>query len=834
MQTCELSKEEFNYFLALYLIPPTYHVILPKSNQTVFDAPPRYVRLYTHSFSLANLKLPLTEFFCEVLEYFQVYISRLNPFGYAKLTTFVVMCKAYGREPTVELFWGFFNLCRAGKWLTVAKRTEKHITHLFLKVITRIEGWKERFLVVHYASGLSFLTAICLIRQRLLKKISHSDLGNKPLPISFLGSVLVFLLHSGLPLSFCNSLAVRLRSGLPSMGMIRKTLAEGEEGGLHLGPERPRVYYDLSPEDKERMQLNSKFINKMLPEWGRFVSAVKLNRGLKESNYDQPYAYLKQHEGHQNRGQGNNAKGTGAAATGGAQNRAGNVNPCHTRQIKCYNYNGGHENTVDEDVDEPLVQDLALNVDNEFQDDKRDAFNYDVDDAPTAQTMFMANLSFTYHVYDKAGPSYDSDILSEVHDHDYYQGAICENHDVHEMHDDVQPNCAVGSGAEYTGDSNMITYDQYVNDNAEPIVQNIVSYVPNDAPMMILNEMHEQTAQCVSVKAHTKDVQKIKAKALKEQTKALKPIKALTLYPPNTLTKLVPRVLPTKSQVKINIFAPIQLFLEFVKTCEKKITPTGLTEGERGFEQTYLTEVIPFFKTLKEHFEGIQKALTKEIKEMKEIFEVLEVELDQNVLHKKCDEIKEKNLLITNDNLITDCLSKEVFYIATNSELTVSRFTKMHDAHAVVQARCLELKAELSKLNDKIQKDGHNEFVKHFSNLEITQLAKKVTVLHEQKELFRVENAKIKQHHKELNNKEVHLDYLKPLQESVATLHEIIEEARAKRPLDRSLASTCLYTKHSQELLEYVVDTCPKDFSKRDKIQATTPLNRKKQVTFEN
>ncbi|GJY33203.1 hypothetical protein Tco_0417672 [Tanacetum coccineum] len=49
-----------------------------------------------------------------------------------------------------------------------------------------------------------------------------------------------------------------------------------------------------------RMQLNSKFVNNMLPEWGRFVTAVKLNRGLKESNYDQLYAYLKQHEAHAN------------------------------------------------------------------------------------------------------------------------------------------------------------------------------------------------------------------------------------------------------------------------------------------------------------------------------------------------------------------------------------------------------------------------------------------------------------------------------------------------------------------------------------------------------
>ncbi|GJV72049.1 hypothetical protein Tco_1492044 [Tanacetum coccineum] len=50
-----------------------------------------------------------------------------------------------------------------------------------------------------------------------------------------------------------------------------------------------------------RMQLNSKFVNNMLPEWSRFISEVKLNRGLKESNFDQLYAYLKQHEVHANK-----------------------------------------------------------------------------------------------------------------------------------------------------------------------------------------------------------------------------------------------------------------------------------------------------------------------------------------------------------------------------------------------------------------------------------------------------------------------------------------------------------------------------------------------------
>ncbi|GJT20446.1 hypothetical protein Tco_0890383 [Tanacetum coccineum] len=84
------------------------------------------------------------------------------------------------------------------------------------------------------------------------------------------------------------------------------------------------------------------------------------------------------------------------------------------------------------------------------------------------------------------------------------------------------------------------------------------------------------------------------------------------------------------------------------------------------------------------------------------------------------------------------------------------------------------------------------------------------------------------------NNREVYLNYLKHLKESVETFREIVEESKVETPLDRSLASACLYTKHSQELLEYVIDTCPKDFNQRDKKQATTPLTRKKKVTFED
>ncbi|GKC16212.1 hypothetical protein Tco_1012994 [Tanacetum coccineum] len=109
-----------------------------------------------------------------------------------------------------------------------------------------------------------------------------------------------------------------------NMGTFQETLAEGNEGALHLGPERARVYSNLSPDDKDRYNADiwatnvqglPKYIYTLINHYtdakdiwdnvkmllGRFVTTVKLNRGLKESNYDQLYAYLKQHEAHANK-----------------------------------------------------------------------------------------------------------------------------------------------------------------------------------------------------------------------------------------------------------------------------------------------------------------------------------------------------------------------------------------------------------------------------------------------------------------------------------------------------------------------------------------------------
>ncbi|GJR32520.1 hypothetical protein Tco_1108752 [Tanacetum coccineum] len=114
---------------------------------------------------------------------------------------------------------------------------------------------------------------------------------------------------------------------------------------------------------------------------------------------------------------------------------------------------------VDNDVDDSPENDLALNVDHVFEADECDAFDYDVDEGPTSQTMFMVSLTSEDPIYDEARPSYDSNNPFEVQDHDTFVDHMDEYHEVHEMQNDVQHNYVVDSDTDYTSDSNIIPYD---------------------------------------------------------------------------------------------------------------------------------------------------------------------------------------------------------------------------------------------------------------------------------------------------------------------------------------------------------------------------------------
>ncbi|GKC23818.1 integrase, catalytic region, zinc finger, CCHC-type containing protein, partial [Tanacetum coccineum] len=241
-----------------------------------------------------------------------------------------------------------------------------------------------------------------------------------------------------------------------------------------------------------RMQLNSKFVNNMLPEWSRFITEVKLNRGLKESNFDQLYAYLKQHEVHANENRTMMALVSNASVHQYPTQSSKSPQPSN-QPSPADNFQLDSGSSLTENLIESLTNSLSLltqflrsaelwfkmsvedtnannqgrpfqrnnargnvvsrNVgghiarecprpkrlqDSDYFKDKMllmqaqengavldeeqtfDAFDFDIDEGPTTQTMFMANLTSEDPIYDEAGPSYDSNTPFEVRDRDIF------------------------------------------------------------------------------------------------------------------------------------------------------------------------------------------------------------------------------------------------------------------------------------------------------------------------------------------------------------------------------------------------------------------------------
>nr|GEW86477.1 hypothetical protein [Tanacetum cinerariifolium] len=342
------------------------------------------------------------------------------------------------------------------------------------------------------------------------------------------------------------------------MGTIREPLAEGIEGAPHLGPERPRVYSDLSPEEKDRYNADIRETNILLHglpkdiytlinhytdakdiqdnvedqesklyddfehsrqhkretihdyyvQFAKLINDmrnIKMTIGLRDSNCDQLYAYLKQHETHANENkmmldrfsqhtvdplalmsnvsqqQHYSQSSSTLPSTYVPPHLADNAhldsglsltdnlieNLTYTLALLTQSYKtflpqiNNQLRTSSNTRNQATVLDGRVMVQNvqDYYKDKMLLMQAQENGVALdeEQLLFLADP-----VNDEAGPSYDSDILSEVYDHDHYQDAACEHHEEHAMHANVQLNHVVDLHADYTSDSNMIPYDQQV------------------------------------------------------------------------------------------------------------------------------------------------------------------------------------------------------------------------------------------------------------------------------------------------------------------------------------------------------------------------------------
>ncbi|GJW55948.1 hypothetical protein Tco_0100033 [Tanacetum coccineum] len=179
------------------------------------------------------------------------------------------------------------------------------------------------------------------------------------------------------------------------------------------------------------VQVNTKFLTSLPPEWSKFMTDVKLVRDLHTTNNDQLYSYLKQHETHANETRLMRERYQDPLAfllQGSLQPTINLELPLiretrplfKTTRLLCNKFKGGKDKVMQvtwlgnalsrrglgrlHDLGIPCGQGALTTIPNTvaFQTEDLDAYDSDCDDVSNAKAVLMTNLS-----------NYGSDVISE-------------------------------------------------------------------------------------------------------------------------------------------------------------------------------------------------------------------------------------------------------------------------------------------------------------------------------------------------------------------------------------------------------------------------------------
>ncbi|GJT65915.1 retrovirus-related pol polyprotein from transposon TNT 1-94 [Tanacetum coccineum] len=479
--------------------------------------------------------------------------------------------------------------------------------------------------------------------------------------------------------------------------------------------------------------------------------------------------------------------------------------------------------------------------------DDLDAFDFDCDEAPSASVVLMAKLS-----------SYDLATLSEVPIHDNYLDNHMIDQNMQEMQYSEQPVFNNDTDIDITSDSNMISYEQYLKETENTVVQDTSSSAQQEAMIMsMIKEMTNQVAKRNEVDKENKIINESLTTELeryKEQIKLFKKRQQFNLndkekYIDGQLRKVIvdknAKVADFENQIhllkqqlnatieshktlsrtvdvlKVEFKAKENKYLDEIIELEKQKKAldnvTGQNEGSWGFEhirKAFEKDVKPFVKTLKEYFLMFDQGLHKEITDMKEVFTQMETEATKCSVERKTFEIKEKELLLENERLLELLISQDLVYTAVNSLAEIIDYQTMEKSFLNEYSKCVELKAELSKKNEMVEKAVYDKLSKRCTRIENRCISLEIKV-QQYKESFQNNQprnsqdtleflaffeinelkAQLEAKNNSINKLKDHISTLKrkgvseDAYEHVDTLHEIVELARALRPVDSDLDS---------------------------------------------
>ncbi|XP_057431497.1 uncharacterized protein LOC130724309 [Lotus japonicus] len=101
-------------------------------NQAPGGSSPEFFYMYETLFSRLNIKLPFSEFECDVLRTLKVAPTQLHPNSWAYVRAFSILCRNYKINPSARLFFCFFERMFSRKgWVSLIRIPGKSILSLF-------------------------------------------------------------------------------------------------------------------------------------------------------------------------------------------------------------------------------------------------------------------------------------------------------------------------------------------------------------------------------------------------------------------------------------------------------------------------------------------------------------------------------------------------------------------------------------------------------------------------------------------------------------------------------------------------------------------------------
>ncbi|GJT51473.1 hypothetical protein Tco_0977630 [Tanacetum coccineum] len=467
----------------------------------------------------------------------------------------------------------------------------------------------------------------------------------------------------------------------------------------------------MIPMSMSNMQINTKFVNHLQPEWSRFVTAAKQARDLHRLPSLQIYAptivqqpptfqldtefavltflptddliaslnkaviflsstYSLRYPPTNNQLRTSSNPRTQATIQNGQvivqnvqgrqsqgyEGSTGNNQPSGARVVNTVGYAGANQPRVikcyncnaDSLEETDDCEDLQLQATTNFKADHVDAYDLDCDDKATANAICMENLSLVGSINgDTVELCFDSNILSKVPHYETYHEFDMLNSDIQEL--EYIKNIVTNNEVydDLTSNSNVISYADYM------------VTIGNDEDNYVHSPV-QKNDRILSVIEHMKtQVEKCNM----ENNYIGLPRQVFRTSFLHQTQKVFPKKLPSTSQVLKNLNNARDLLNKLDECIKRRTTlsPHQIGSWEQSdIKGAFKKDVIPFSKNLKEVFKLFENRFLAEVKEMKDIFEQMEDEVEQCSVATKCFKIEKKQLLINNDRLLEENIASDI------------------------------------------------------------------------------------------------------------------------------------------------------------------------------